>query len=122
MEPATQLTMAIEGIVTMKRNRYWVKRYAVIKDHFFSYRRNRGNAKLKINLDLRKCKLRRGQRKNGNPLVEITCEEQKEEISLSFEKVTDLNKWLEVLANAKKTDAKLQEENKLRQDMIATRS
>lgn len=115
MEPASpNLTMSLEGIVTMKRNRYWVKRYAIIKDHFFSYRRNRGNAKLKINLDLRKCKLRRGQRKNGNPLVEITCDEQREEISLSFDKVTELNKWLEVLANAKKTDTQLLDENRQR--------
>jgi hypothetical protein len=50
----------IEGIVTLKRKKQWVKRWATINDNIFTYKDSNTSTKVKASIDLKAAKVMLG--------------------------------------------------------------
>mgnify|MGYP000967704446 CR=1 FL=1 len=90
--------LSIEGSVILKRKSVWVKRYAVIENCIFTYRKAQNDRTNKVKIDLRKAKVMLGQRENSAPYIYIQEDPLKAEaIRVSFDAEAEFNKWLEVV-------------------------
>lgn len=61
----------IEGQVTLKRKKQWVKRWATIRNNTFTYKDSQGSQKDKMVVDLRTAKVMLGQSENSAPYIYI---------------------------------------------------
>ena len=62
---------SIEGWVTLKRKKQWVKRYAFVQDNIFVYKDSPTDKREKARIDLRTAKVMLGQIDNSAPYIYI---------------------------------------------------
>lgn len=61
----------IEGQVKLKRKKQWVKRWAIVHNNIFSYKKSSNEKKVKTTIDLRTAKVMLGQSENSAPYIYI---------------------------------------------------
>ena len=88
-----------------------MKRIAKIENCIFTYKNTVSDKKDKVRIDLRKAKVMLGQRDQSTNLVPYIYIQENplkpEAIRISFDSEPELNRWLQVVQQSRKTDEQL---------------
>ena len=86
------LSDKMEGSLIIKRKAFWVKRYALIENNTFTYRKDKSEKKARYAVDLRRAGVKYSQRvPNGENFIQVTY--QGEVLLIAFENINEFDTW-----------------------------
>ena len=100
--PDIPARISIEGRVMIMRKTYWSQRFAQIKDAIFSYKKDKSDTNVRQIIDLRKARISKGARSNGDPFFIIAIDNLA--VSLRPDSIEEYKRWAAVLAESIKSD------------------
>ena len=89
----------IEGYVNLKRKNDWVRRYAIVDNCIFTYKKAKSDKEARKNLDLRRATIKysAGQVANADSYIKIDLNNQLVTIDMRFPVLTEFQDWLRCL-------------------------
>jgi len=93
----------MEGFLSIKRKRFWVKRYVVVTNSgLLFYKKTKDSQKKKIVINLKDIDLKRSKRANGELYVSImNTKTREEELRISFPDNATYMRWVEAIRISK---------------------
>ncbi|CDW89743.1 start domain containing protein [Stylonychia lemnae] len=116
MSEVPKIVRTIEGNIILKRKSLYVKRYAKIENHIFLYKKEKGDSKIRAQIDLRIAKIKKSLKiQQDANYIQISL--NKDSILIAIENVDEFQNWVSCIEFNQKSDQEQQEIIKKQQQL-----